>query len=153
MTAMTAGALLRAAGRSFASNKSTGLAVAVQQVRLFRGQHSRGSRIGEAPRGTRDIFSPNTDRPSGFALLCAPRVERARAAPMLLPQSSLALIHKGVRTHPRTTDAVRVTQNDARTSHRQPSPSVECAFFLATDKSLCQNRSARSLRKPTPPTR
>ena len=33
---MTAGALLRAAGRSLSSNKSTGLAVAVQQVRLFR---------------------------------------------------------------------------------------------------------------------
>ncbi|MDA9098664.1 hypothetical protein N9L76_06995 [bacterium] len=56
---MTAGALLRAAGRSFASNKSTGLAVAVQQVRLFRGQHSRGSRIGKR-RAEREIFFHQT---------------------------------------------------------------------------------------------
>ena len=135
MNAMTAGALLRAAGRSFASNKSTGLAVAVQLVRLYRGQHSRGSRIGEAPRGTRDILSPNADRPSGFALLCQPRVERARTARGVTAVFARAVSQgwPNTSTHHRWGSC----QPKRRSNLASPTPPFqECAFFLTTDKSL-----------------
>lgn len=67
---MTAGALLRAAGRSLSSNKSTGLAVAVQQVRLFRFSTRAARGSGDAPEReifcvTRSPFSGSA-RPTGF---------------------------------------------------------------------------------------
>ena len=49
MSAMTAGTLLRAAARSFASNKSAGLAVAAQQVR----PRANDSRIGRSAASAR----------------------------------------------------------------------------------------------------
>lgn len=69
-SAMTAGALLRAAARSFASNRSSGLAVAAQQVR----PRANDPRIREAPL-RRDIFP---DRPFGVAVRAT---RRARNAP------------------------------------------------------------------------
>jgi hypothetical protein len=73
---MTAGALLRAAGRSFASTQSTRLAVAAHQVRLTV-TNSFDSRSAKR----RDARYFLTNALSGVAFRgVSPRLERARAA-------------------------------------------------------------------------
>jgi hypothetical protein len=81
---MTAGALLRAATRSFASNRSSGLAVAAQQVRPRAKEND--PRIREAPL-RRDIF-PIARSGWPFARIAARETRHRRAFPPPRPRSS-----------------------------------------------------------------
>jgi hypothetical protein len=80
MSAMTAGTLLRAAARSFASNKSAGLAVAAQQVR----PRANDSRIGRSA-AWRDIFPRSPFRESPFRAIA---LRRTSTRPRLPPRRS-----------------------------------------------------------------
>ena len=110
-SAMTAGALLRAAARSFASNRSSGLAVAAQQVRPRAKEND--PRIREAPL-RRDIFP---DRPSGVAVRANRRARNAppprfsTSASALVPALVFAARLTDARAHP---DPLHASLDDRR---------------------------------------
>lgn len=111
MSAMTAGTLLRAAARSFASNKSAGLAVAAQQVRPRAKEND--PRIREAPL-RRDIFP---DRPFGVAVRANRRARNAppprfsTSASALVPALVFAARLTDARAHP---DPLHASLDDRR---------------------------------------
>ena len=110
-SAMTAGALLRAAARSFASNRSSGLAVAAQQVRPRAKEND--PRIREAPL-RRDIFP---DRPFGVAVRANRRARNAppprfsTSASALVPALVFAARLTDARAHP---DPLHASLDDRR---------------------------------------
>ena len=110
-SAMTAGALLRAAARSFASNRSSGLAVAAQQVRPRAKEND--PRIREAPL-RRDIFP---DRTFGVAVRANRRARNAppprfsTSASALVPALVFAARLTDARAHP---DPLHASLDDRR---------------------------------------
>ena len=151
MSAMTAGTLLRAAARSFASNKSAGLAVAAQQVR----PRANDSRIGRSA-AWRDIFPRSPFRASPFRAIALRRTSTRPRLPTALVRSRLTATERALlRPHRLRRDRRVVRSPRRRTSpttspspSRSPSLSRRTASTpLASSWRRARRRSSRCSRK------
>ena len=154
MSAMTAGTLLRAAARSFASNKSAGLAVAAQQVR----PRANDSRIGRSA-AWRDIFPRSPFRASPFRAIALRRTSTRPRLPTALVRSRLTATERALRrphTHVRLRRDRRVVRSPRRRTSPTTSPSPSrspslsrrtASTPLASSWRRARRRSSRCSRK------
>ena len=155
MSAMTAGTLLRAAARSFASNKSAGLAVAAQQVR----PRANDSRIGRSAASAR--YFPAIAL-SGVAVprdRASAHLDASAPSPTALVRSRLTATERALRrphTHVRLRRDRRVVRSPRRRTSPTTSPSPSrspsrsrrtASTPLASSWKRARRRSSRCSRK------